>query len=83
MLFQHDFSSGVEDLTGISEQIRSLQRQNHGALIVCTNPLTFIDSPIQGVILSSMRGHSVVSPSFPTKEKKSIFRWRRLTLRPS
>lgn len=40
LLFQHDFSSGVEDPIGIREQIRSLQRQNHGALIVCTNSMS-------------------------------------------
>ncbi len=40
MLFHHDFSSSVEDLIGIRKQTRSLQRQNHGALIVCTNSMS-------------------------------------------
>ena len=57
LLSHYYFRYRVEDLNAIREQYTSLQRQTNGALIVCTNHLTFIDSLIQGVILNSMRGY--------------------------
>ena len=57
LLSHYYFRYSVEDLKEIRGQYRTLQRQTHGALIVCTNHLTFIDSLIQGVILNSMRGY--------------------------
>jgi 1-acyl-sn-glycerol-3-phosphate acyltransferase len=57
LLSHYYFRYRVEDLKEIRDQYRTLQRQTHGALIVCTNHLTFVDSLIQGVILNSMRGY--------------------------
>ena len=65
LLSHYYFRYRVEDLNSIREQYRTLQRQTHGALIVCTNHLTFIDSLIQGVILNSMRGYLADFSSLP------------------
>jgi 1-acyl-sn-glycerol-3-phosphate acyltransferase len=59
------FRYRIEDRQTIREQYRSIQSQTHGALIVCTNHLTFIDSLIQGVILNSMRGYLMDFSSLP------------------
>jgi len=65
LLSHYYFRYRVDDLETIREQYRTLQRQTDGALIVCTNHLTFIDSLIQGVILNSMTGYLADFSSLP------------------
>ncbi len=57
LLFHFYFEYSVDDVKEIRRQYRAIQRQTQGALVMCTNHLTFIDSLIQGAILNSMWGY--------------------------
>jgi len=65
LLSRYYFHYRIDDLREIRDQYRDLQRQSEGALLVCTNHLTFIDSLIQGVILNSMWGYLSDFSSLP------------------
>jgi len=65
LLFHWYFRYSVGDLKDIQRQYRALQLQTGGALVVCTNHLTFIDSLIQGAILNSMWGYLKDFSSLP------------------
>ncbi len=54
LLFRYRFRYSAQDLAGVRRRYRAIRRQHGGAMLLCTNHLTLVDSIVQGVILNPL-----------------------------
>ncbi len=80
-LFYWRYRYSTHELGEVRRRYREIRRQHPGAMLLCTNHLTLIDSIVQGAILNSMGGYLAHVSALPWnlpefKNFNHSLRWR-------
>ncbi|NNF16977.1 MAG: hypothetical protein HKN70_09530 [Gammaproteobacteria bacterium] len=64
-LFYWRYQFSAHELSEVRRRYREIRQQHPGAMLLCTNHLTLIDSIVQGAILNSMGGYLMHVSALP------------------